>query len=302
MQGGDMRRVLILCLFLLLSKTTGECATNLFPPLQPMGGDNSNNNAIQDYSDNLSNLPEPQQQLQQQKPSVSNSNSNISQIEQSIFGRSFENQNISTRLSRIEKSLFSTTYPTSPDAQRIDNIISNYNQINKYPNISKKDLSKLESRVLSQNFPQNSAQRRIERLEQQMLGAVQSGDLDARFQTLKIVSKNYNTNQSDYSPDPFQSAGSGWKGLRGGWGNMLNNNLMGGSMTGFTPPISPFSTNNLNAYNNSSTYNNGYNNFNRYNRYTSGYSPYRGNRTNTSYHEGYDDFSTNTGAGVTILD
>lgn len=291
-----MRRVLFLCLFLLLSKTAGECATTLFPPLQPLV---ENNNSLRDYNNNLTNLPDAQQQQMPQPKNVS-TYKNISQIEQTIFGRSFENQNISSRLSRIEKSLFSTTYPSSSDSQRIDNIISNYNQINKYPNISQKDLSRLEARVLNQTFPQNSATRRIERLEEQMFGAAQSGDISARLETLKLAAKKTTTNQADYSiDDPFQQ--TGFKGIGGNWGNILSSRRLGGMMTGFTPPISPFSTNNF-AYNGLNGFNNGFNNYNRYNRYPARYGTYPGNRSGTGYQEGYGNSSGSTGVGVTILD
>lgn len=283
-----MRRVLIICLFLLLSKTAGECNTNILGPLQPMSV------AYPVHSDggNLANLPDAL------AGNAGNNFNVLGQIEQSLFGRSFANQNISNRLSRIEKSLFNTTYATSSDTQRLDNIISNFNQINKYPNISKNDLSRIESRILRQSYPQNSAVRRIERLEEQMFGAIQSGDVEARYEALKLASKNFANTQSAYNP-PLRS---GWKGAKGDWKANALNAIWGGSMTGFTPPINPFYGNNLNnmaGLNNDYT---GYNNnsYNRYNQYPSGYGSYRGNRTNTGYSDDFQDFSART--GVTILD
>jgi len=283
-----MKRVLILCLFLYLSTTAGKCATTLFPPLQPIITNQANNPT--DYNNNLTNnvtsLADPY--ANSQSPNYSD----ISKIENSLFGQTYSNQNITIRLSRIEKNLFSTTYPNSTTSQRIENVILNFNQINKYPNISQSVLSRIESKVFNQNFPQNSAKRRIERLEEKMFGAIQSGDLDSRYDTLKVAAKNYNNfnkeayNPNVYNPAPIQR---GWKGL----GGMLG----GGTMTGFTPPITPF----YNNYGyNSSTYDTGYG----YNPYTGigigGNGIYRGTRTNTGYSDNFQDFSS--GAGVTILD
>lgn len=270
-----MKRALILCLFFLMSGISGHCATTYFPPLQSI----NDSTPIQEYNNNITSLPDP---------FVNSDNMNysdINRIEQSLYGQTFDNQNISARLSRIEKSLFSTTYTNSSNAQRIDNIISNFNQINKYPNLSKNDLSRLESRILNQNFVQNNPQRRIERLEQQMFGAVQSGDLNSRLEALKLASKTYNRTNNYY---PNTNIKTGWKGIAGN----LGNSLLGGSMTGFTPPITPY-------YN---TYANGYNN---YNPLGSGYGMYKGYGVNRglngfSYGNSFSDYGS--GAGVTILD
>jgi hypothetical protein len=147
-----MRRLLILFLGLFLGCTCAQCATPMFPPLQPIGGIGGDS-AFRDFA----NLPatgsiNPQVPLNQTYPDVA-------QIEQSLFGKTYTNQNISVRLSRIEKTIFTTTYPNANERQRIDNIISNFNQINKYPNISRNVLSRMENRVFSQTFTQNSPER-----------------------------------------------------------------------------------------------------------------------------------------------
>lgn len=281
-----MKRALILCLFLIMSENLGECATTLFPPLQPLQSMNSED-SIQNYSSNISSLADP---FANPAPTQNINYSDVNRIEQSLFGHTFANQNISMRLSRIEKTLFTTTYPNSSNIQRIDNIISNFNQMNKYPNISKNELSKMESRILGQSFSQSNAETRIERLEQQIFGAVQSGDLNSRYETLKLAAKTYNKN-TIYSPDNIaQATRGGWKGMIGD----LGNSFLGGTMTGFTPPINPYN----------GTYNNGYNRYNNYNSYanpyTSGYGMYKGYRTNHGYYDGFKDYSS--GTGVTILD
>ncbi|MEI8129349.1 MAG: hypothetical protein WCG95_06995 [bacterium] len=270
-----MRQILTLCFFLLLSKASAECASIIFPPLQPIG----EGSGIQNYSSNIAGATNPFI-----TPAGTNY-SDISQIEQTLFGRIYENQTISARLSRIERSLFTTTYPNSTNSQRIDNIILNFNQLNKYPNISKNVLSGIESQILNQDYPQNSPERRIERLEQQLFGATQSGEIDTRYKALMAASKGYKKNNQNYSDLMMPQAG--WKNIAG----VIGNSLLGGTMTGFTPPINPYYDN----------YNNNYNNYNnRYNSYPSGYGAYQGYRSNHGYSDNFKNYSN--GTGVTILD
>lgn len=243
---------LILCLFLVQAK--GNCDNVVFPPLQPLRG---MDNSIDDCtSNNVTTLSDP---------FVNSSSSvkypDITKVELALFGRNFANQSLASRLSRIEKSMFSRTYQSSSELQRIDNIISNFNQINKYPNISQPGLNKMERQVFNQTFPQNNPQRRIERLEEQLFGAVQSGDLNARYEAVKMASKAYNKT-SDYIPNNSYGT-SGWKGLAAA----LGNSLTGGYMTGFTPPITPY-------------YGNGYNRYNRFNGLSNFVNPNRFNYSN----------------------
>lgn len=293
-----MKRALILCLILAFSKGVGNCATTYFPPLQPINNDGS----IQNYTSNITSLSDPFA-----RPISTPSYQNLNNIEQRLFGRMFLNQPILGRLARIEKALFSTTYPSANEEQRIENIISNFNQINKYPNISGNILSKLETQILNQSYPEASPERRIERLEQQMFGATQSGDLDARYAALRAAAKNYNTNT--YYNNPLASnriAQGGWKGILGALGNsMIGGNLMGdpwgGTMTGFTPPINQLNQiNPYNAYCNpyNQNFNNNYNAYN--NPLNNGSGVYRGVRTNHGYSDSCQNYGSST--GVTILD
>lgn len=228
-----MKRALILCLFLFMAEVPVFCDPTVFPPLRPMSDANGINNYT---SNNITSVPD------QFTTPVNTNYTDITKIEQTLFGQTYENQNISIRLSRIEKNLFSKTYQNSNPTQRIDNIISNYKQINTYPNISKNVLSKIERQVFNQSFDKSNPKLRIERLESQLLGAVQSGDLDARYETIKLAAKAYNKNKGDFSD---MDTNTGWKGLSSTFGNSM---FGGGTMTGFTPPISP-------VY---SGYNNGY--------------------------------------------
>lgn len=285
-----MKRALIIGLFLVLNQNMGKCDPITFPPLQPLE-QNTTNESIQNYtSNNITSLPDP---------FVNRSNANypdISKIEQKLFGQTYQNQNIAERLARIERTIFTTTYPDSPINQRIDNVISNFNQATKYPNISQNVLSKMESQVFNQKFTQYNPQRRIERLEEQMFGAVQSGNLEARYRALQLALKNSNKIQAaanPYNVDPFNMnsgfgtnfAGSNYTTNRGIFRKLAGamNNPLGGTMTGFTPPIGPY-----NPYDN------------LYNNYPSGGGIYRGYRSPYGYRDEFKSYGT--GTGVTILD
>lgn len=271
-----MKKIIILMFLLLGINEASQADTVAFAPLQPLAPLQTKtispiynpNNAI-----GTNTLANP----------FAGNYSQIDQIELSLFGRNYPNQTIALRLGRIEKSLFTTTYPNSTTTQRIDNIISNFNQINKFPNISRNELSRLESKILSQTYPQNNSLRRIERLEQQLFGAKQTGDADSRLEALRTASRNYNNTYANANLNQ-----GGWKGIA----SAIGSNLLGGTMTGYTPMVSPL-------YNN-------YNNYNAwgspmYNNYpTGGYGMYRGYRSNHGYVDDFQNFSS--GTGVTILD
>lgn len=293
-----MKNFRIFCLFFICTQLPGISATNILPPLQPIGQVDS----MENYSSNVTSLADPFAAA----PSVNSEVSpDLTKIEQTLFGRAFVNQNITVRLSRVEKSLFNTTYPNVAYKQRIDNIVANFNQMSKFPNISKNVLSRMETKVFNQTFPQGSSEKRIERLEQQIFGAVQSGDVSARYQALQIATKNYRNIINNQNAFVNQRPG----GLRSIVGN-LGGSLMGGSMTGFTPPINPAYANYPGSYNGCDNYmdnytsaNNGYGNYNSMPRRGSGI--YRGYRSNNgmggySYHDSFNDYGT--GTGVTILD
>lgn len=266
-----------------MSGTCGKCDTTFFPPLRPV---NTATEILQDLTGASANLP--------------NQNANYSrlnEIEQSLYGRNFYGQNLTSRLSRIEKTLFNTTFPSSNNLQRIDNVISNYNQIVKYPNLSNNVLSKMERQIFNQAYPQYNAQKRLERLEQQILGATQSGDINTRYENLKVAARNYRPQEYYQNPvAPLNSSKAGRiLGVLGGLGNM------GGAMTGFTPPIGPYSGYGYNNYGNvinPYTYNNAYNNYSN----PGGFRSSQSMRSPFGFYDRTNEFSTNTGTGVTILD
>lgn len=278
-----MKQILFLCLMVLLSESAGYCAAVYFPPLKPT---NSVPEQIQSYENTSANLE-----------TASNiSYSRISEIEQSLFGKTYQGQNIAARLSRIEKNLFNKTYPNSTNLQRLDNVVSNYNQINKCPNISVNVLSKMERQVFNQAFPQYNIQRRLERLEQQILGATQQGDMSARYELLKTAARNYKPQNvlSPYEDSGFDGATVGSTRRRGLLGSLGS---LGGTMTGFTPPINPYSAYGMN---------------NNYSSNPYGYTTSPGYSTDGSYNStgpfgtsrGYysSNGSYGSGVGVTIID
>lgn len=283
-----MKRALIICLFFALSETSGICATTYFPPLQAINAGNSGltSDAINNYTSNL-NGPDTLA-----KDTFSNPNYNnpkINMIENSLYGHNYANQDISQRLSRLERSLFRKTFTNSTLSQRVENIILNFNQINEYPGVSPNVITKMETKIFNRSYPQADTMSRIERLEQEIFGAVQSGDVTTRYETIKTASSRYKSNPEEYYSTP--NPRGGLRGLAGNFGNMF-----GGTMTGFTPQISPLD--NYNSYGNNYGSNRSYNPFASLGGGGGGY--YRGVRTNRGYSDEFANFGS--GMGVTILD
>lgn len=285
-----MKRALVLCLFVALGANSADCATTFFPPLQPLKQENL-------LTDNAANSVAEPLEKKSFLPAARANYARLNEVERSLYGKVFANQDILNRLSRLETSIFSTTYPNLALVQRVDNIVANFNQINKQPNISKGDLSKLESKVLGRNYAQDNLQSRVERLEQQLLGAVQEGDLTDRYETLKVASQNSNFAQNltnDYYPNSVMPNRGGLRGMLGNIGAAM---LGGGMMTGYSPSLDPFYSQNTYGNNYGTNYgtncgNGWYNN--------SGHGMYNGNRSNTGYSDSFRDYGSSS--RVTILD
>ena len=106
-------------------------------------------------------------------------------------------------------------------------------------------IERLEKQIMLQTYEYDSPKNRIERLEQRLFGASQEGNLEQRFETLKIASKNYKnptlnrqnyTSQNNYRPPVFAgSSGAGWRNTL--WGNFKNQ--FTGMPTGITPAMDP---------------------------------------------------------------
>ncbi len=155
-------------------------------------------------------------------------------------------------------------------------------------------LDKIEKKILLQTYEYDSAKNRIERLEQKLLGAVQTGDLTQRFYTLKSISKNYKAfdpnamysaspgydSYNGYRPPLFTGTmGSSWQNTL--WGNFKNQFM--GMPTGITPAMDP-----------------AYMDYFEAERAMNASGQDIDIRSNTGYYRSKTDRST--GAGVTILD
>lgn len=118
--------------------------------------------------------------------------------------------------------------------------------------ITNSGLDRLERKIFQRTFTSESREMRINRLENQLFGAQQSGNLDDRFTTLNNAAKNYknfNPNAySNYYPYPNQTycsqyqapmftygQGSDWR--RTIWNNFRN--YANGTPTGITPMMDP---------------------------------------------------------------
>lgn len=66
--------------------------------------------------------------------------SKLNVMEKTLYGRTYDDQNTNARLNRLEQSVFNRTYPTAPFAQRMDNLMMNYN--NNYPNMYSKNTTR----------------------------------------------------------------------------------------------------------------------------------------------------------------
>ena len=203
-----------------------------------------------------------------QAPAVNESYPKITQIEYALFKKAYEKQNIYTRLARIERKIFKKAFNNLPLATRMENITNNMDAGVMY-NISSSELSKLERKVLGRTYEGDDTESRITRMEKEMLGAMQSGNLKTRLETIKTASKHYNSYpeiiqsqtitpqtiypQQYYNQPPMayypQSYGyRNWnqsRGLGGFLKNMFGAMINGGgygTMTGYTPPIyAPYS-------------------------------------------------------------
>ena len=239
-----IRRILVLCFILSLSCPAHAVKIKKFKPLaQPS--------------------PESSTALQNPANQISSSESypKITQLEYSIFKKSYEKQNIYSRLNRLEKKIFNTTYDGLPLANRVDNLMNNIDSGILY-GITSKDLAKLETKVLGRTYMNDDTESRITRMEKEMLGAMQGGNLKDRYDTIKTASKHYNSypeivqSQNVYTPfssfgyDPYYSGypySTGRYRRSPGVGSILNsmaNRVMrtrhyapGGMLTGFTPPL-----------------------------------------------------------------
>lgn len=119
----------------------------------------------------------------------------ITKIENNLYNKSFEQDDIYSRLDRIEMSIFNRTNPQQSLSARVDSIGDKLD-LNKYFNLSKNELADIEMEVYSRTFADDDSIKRLERLETKVFGAVQSGDPEKRMKFLAKASKNYYSNST----------------------------------------------------------------------------------------------------------
>lgn len=183
-------------------------------------------------------------QVQNEEPTLTENYPKITQLEINIFKRTFERESIYKRLARLEHRLFKSEYPNMPLASRVENILANVDAGVMY-NISEKELAKLEIKILARTYPNDDTESRITRLEKEMLGAMQSGNIKDRFETIRVASKHYNSYpEIVQSQNAYQSYGMNHRFNSRGFGGFMQNflgailgNMNTGAMTGYTPPI-----------------------------------------------------------------
>ena len=147
-------------------------------------------------------------------------------------------------------------------------------------------ISRLENKFFNRTYSYDTPEERISRLEQQIFGASQSGDLKKRLSTLQKAGSRMNCNTGTYyNPNYYTPpivAGSGWKSILHSFGNYMT----GGVPTGITPQMDPAYMDYFEAERNAMKFNDGGN---------SGYM-----RTNHGWH-GYNT-RRGSSTGVTLID
>ena len=177
------------------------------------------------------------------KPLKSN-DSRLSDIEKTVFGKDYQKQDLNLRLNRLEKSMFNKTYPNMNADERIDNLYAGYN--NQVKSVAPEEIAELEKCVWGRSYGNDSAETRVSKLEEEVLGAIQNGDLSKRIETLEqaLASSGqmqpYGTCYGGYVPqydpnivnDYHDGAFSRFK-------NNLGLIFGGGCPTGWSPQLGP---------------------------------------------------------------
>ena len=171
----------------------------------------------------------------------------ITALENTIFHKTYENQDIYARLKRLEKKLFRRTFDNMALSDRMDNILNNVDPAIVY-NINQKELAKIENKILGRSFEYESIDERITRLEKEMLGAMQGGNIKQRYEVVKSAARHYNafpaytaggTPQNNYTM--YNNYRKPRRNILSFIFDMMSTGFGAGAMTGYTPPVfSPF--------------------------------------------------------------
>ena len=122
--------------------------------------------------------------------------------------------------------------------------------------VTNSGLERLERKIFQRTYNGETYEKRLDRLEQKLFGAEQSGNVDDRFITLRSAAKNYKTYNPYYdschdgyyansypyggyqAPLFTYGQGSNWR--RTMWNNFRNYAGIGAGMpTGITPAMDP---------------------------------------------------------------
>lgn len=171
----------------------------------------------------------------------------ITALENTIFNKTYENQDIYSRLKRLEKKLFRRTFDSMALSDRMDNILNNVDPAIVY-NINRRELAKIENKILGRSFEGETIDERITRLEKEMLGAMQGGNIKQRYEVVKSASRHYNafpaytaggTPQNNYTM--YNNYRKPRRNILSFIFDMMSTGFGAGAMTGYTPPVfSPF--------------------------------------------------------------
>ncbi len=105
------------------------------------------------------------------------------EIEKNVLGKDYQKQDLNLRLNRLEKKLFKETYQKMNANERIDNLYASYN--NQRQSVTSAEVSMLEKSVWGRSYGNESLETRVSKLEEEILGAIQNGDLSKRISILK---------------------------------------------------------------------------------------------------------------------
>lgn len=169
----------------------------------------------------------------------------ITKLERIILHKTFENEDIESRLTRLEEKTFKKVFTGSDLAWRVENITNKIDKSELY-NIPSKELASIEKRILGRSFKKDDVELRLSRLEQQILGATQSGNIDERYQTILSASTHYTNFNNNLSNPITTFSGTGVSptgGIKNAFRNVFHTITGVGSVTGYTPPISPYGFN-----------------------------------------------------------
>lgn len=150
-----------------------------------------------------------------------NSYPKITQMEKKLYHQSYESQDIYQRLARIETSLYRSVLSNKSLSERVD-LISNQLHISSMPSHLLSEIDHLEKMSFKKNYRGDSPDKRLERLEYHLAGALQDGNYTDRVYKLKRLSNRgsvdnyFNQQDSLYNnPEPAYYTGAedmnGWQ-------------------------------------------------------------------------------------------